>query len=218
LPNFLLLGHFVWQMKKDAELAAREQYEEEVANEKRNQQKKLLEQQEKSQNKQDEIDELRARRYAEARERKARDDERATAEHRRAQMKDLTLARRQQADGKKSIMAREAVMQQQEYEDSIRYSVKIQQREAKEAAEKHAKADTHRIKLQAQIDGRESSRTASMSTKYEEGQKLKDEFSAERAKLGAIRDKMVDDLLKKGVNPKYLSEMKGCDIEKIQMR
>merc|ERR1711998_291804 len=137
---------------------------------------------------------------------------------RRHQMKELTLARQQQADGKKSIMAREAVMQQQEYEDAIRYSVKVQQREAKEAAEKQRKAELHRIKLQAQIDQRASSRSVGQLEKYEEGQKLKDEFSAERAKLGAIRDKMVDDLLKKGVNPKYLSEMKSCDIEKIQMR
>ena len=54
--------------------------------------------------------------------------------------------------------------------------------------------------------------------KYEEGQKLKDEFAAERAKLGAIRDQMVGDLRKKGINPKYLSEMQMCDIEKMQMR
>jgi hypothetical protein len=29
---------------------------------------------------------------------------------------------------------------------------------------------------------------------------------------------MVEDLRKKGINPKYLSEMQMCDIEKIQMR
>jgi len=58
-------------------MAAREKYEEDIANEKREQQKRLLAQQEKSQNKQSEIDELRARRYAEERERKARNDEKA---------------------------------------------------------------------------------------------------------------------------------------------
>merc|ERR1711918_304460 len=44
--------------------------------------------------------------------------------------------------------------------------------------------------------------------KYDEGRKVKDEFAAERAKLEAIRDKMVHDMEKKGVNPRYLSEMK----------
>ncbi len=65
------------QAKKDAEIAAREKYEEDLAHQKRETQKKLLAQQEKSQNKQVEIDELRARRYAEERERKARNDEKA---------------------------------------------------------------------------------------------------------------------------------------------
>lgn len=208
----------MYQLKKDAELAAREKYEEELANEKREQQRKLLAQQEKSQNKQAEIDELRARRYAEERERKARNDEKNRAERRRQQMSDLSAARRQQAEGKRSIMAREALMQQQEYEDAIRYSVKVQEREAAEAEAKQRASDMHRTKLQAQIDGAAEARKLGSNDKFDEGQKLKDEFAAERAKLGAIRDKMVDDLLKKGVNPKYLSEMKMCDIQKLQMR
>jgi hypothetical protein len=208
----------LYQLKKDAELAAREKYEEDLANEKREQQRKLLAQQEKSQNKQAEVDELRARRYAEERERKARNDEKNKAERRRGQMRELTEARRQQAEGKKSIMAREALMQQQEYEDAIRYGIKVQQREAAESEAKQRAADMHRTKLQAQIDSAAESRKHNSTSKFEEGQKLKDEFASERAKLGAIRDKMVEDLLKKGVNPKYLSEMKMCDIQKIQMR
>jgi hypothetical protein len=67
----------ILQTKKDADLAAREKYEDDLANEKRETQAKLLAQQEKSQNKQSEIDELRARRYAEDRERKARNEEKA---------------------------------------------------------------------------------------------------------------------------------------------
>lgn len=48
--------------------------------------------------------------------------------------------------------------------------------------------------------------------------RLRDEFAAERAKLEAIRDHMVEDMEKKGVNPKYLAEMKMADIRKLQMR
>jgi len=208
----------MYQLQKDAEMAAREKYEEDIANEKKEQQAKLLAQQESSQNKQAEVDELRARRYAEARERKARNDEREGAARRRQQMMELTEARRAQADNKKAIMAREAVMQQQEYEDSIMFSLKTQKREAEEARMKQAAADEHRTKLQQQIDNRHFARSNGRSTKYEEGEALKQEFKAERAKLGAIRDKMVDDLRKKGVNPKYLSEMQMCDIQKLQMR
>lgn len=48
--------------------------------------------------------------------------------------------------------------------------------------------------------------------------RLKEEFASERAKLETIRDKMVDDMTKKGVNPKYLTEMVNTDIGKMQMR
>mmetsp|Transcript_27423 Transcript_27423/g.61301 ORF Transcript_27423/g.61301 Transcript_27423/m.61301 type:complete len:474 (+) Transcript_27423:86-1507(+) len=208
----------MYQLKKDAELAEREAYEEALANEKKEQQKKLLAAQEKSQNKQSEIDELRARRYAEAAERKARNEEKDKAERRRQQMVELAGARKAQADGKKAILAREAVMQQQEYEDAMRYSVKVQEREAAENTRKKSAAESHRIKLQTQIDDRADVRKRTQSKKWEEGQKLKDEFIGERAKLGAIRDKMVEDLKKKGVDPKYLAEMRRCDIQKIQMR
>jgi hypothetical protein len=133
-------------------------------------------------------------------------------------MIELTTERHYQAESKKSMMAREAMMQQQEYEDAIRFGVKVQQREAAEEEAKHNAMGTHRMKLQEQIDRRASEKKQHSLVKYDEGQKLKDEFAAERAKLGAIRDKMVEDLRKKGINPKYLSEMQMCDIEKIQMR
>ena len=44
------------------------------------------------------------------------------------------------------------------------------------------------------------------------------EFAKERAKLEAIRDAMIEDMLKRGYNPNYLNEIRNCDIQKIQMR
>merc|ERR1712196_725552 len=133
-------------------------------------------------------------------------------------MLELMESRKAQAVAKQSMMAREAVMQQQEYEDGLKYSMKIMKREAAEESSKKAKADEHRVKLQQQIDEREIARKKSQSKKFEEGRRIHEEFAAERAKLEAIRDCMVEDMLKKGINPKYLSEMKMCDIEKMQMR
>jgi hypothetical protein len=103
----------IYQAKRDAEMARREQEEEDIANEKREQQKKLLAQQEKVQSGQAEVDELRARRYAEERERKARNEERSKAFKKQSQMKELMASRKSQAEAKQSMMAREAVMQQQ---------------------------------------------------------------------------------------------------------
>lgn len=208
----------VYQAKRDAEMARREKEEEDIANEKREQQKKLLAQQEKVQSGQAEVDELRARRYAEERERKARNEERSKAQKKHSQMLELMASRKSQAEAKQSMMAREAVMQQQEYEDGVKYAMNVMKREKAESDVKHARSEDHRVKLQAQIDEREIARKKQQSHKFEEGRRLKEEFSTERAKLEAIRDCMVEDMLKKGINPKYLSEMKMCDIQKMQMR
>ena len=54
--------------------------------------------------------------------------------------------------------------------------------------------------------------------KEEEGRQIKKEMAVERIKLFAIRDKMVDDMKKKGIDEKYLSEMMNIDIAKLQMR
>jgi hypothetical protein len=49
----------------------------------------------------------------------------------------------------------------------------------------------------------------------DEGTKYRQERLSEIAKLATIRDKMVHDLELKGVNKKYLAEMKAVDIAKM---
>ena len=92
------------------------------------------------------------------------------------------------------------------------------ERESKESASKTEAAKIHREALQAQINSAEDYRKRHMNDKFEEGRRLKQEFASERAKLETIRDKMVNDMQLKGVNPKYLTEMKSADIQKMQMR
>jgi len=208
----------LYQAQKDEEMRKREAEETEKANIMKERQKKMLEMQEKSQNKQAEIDELRARRYAEEKERRERDRERRDISDKHSRMIELQFARESQAEQKKAMMAREAVMQQQEYEDAVTYSLQTMEREKFENDKKSAISESHRKNLQEQITSNELARKRGSTNKYDDGKKLRDEFAAERAKLEAIRDKMVHDMEKKGINPKYLTEMKMADIQKMQMR
>ena len=161
------------------------------------------------------------------------------------------------------MMAREALAQQREYEDGVKYSMTLMKREAAEGEARKAAAAAHREKLQAQFEADEQRRKQQQASKFEEGKRfgipplasvatqawthslplnlfsvfprapalpspfpaffdafhrLREEFAAERAKLEAIRDHMVAEMERKGVNPKYLSEMKMTDIKKMQMR
>merc|ERR1719359_2289686 len=115
----------------------------------------MLEMQEKSQNKQAEIDELRARRYAEEKERRERDRERRDISDKHSRMIELQFARESQAEQKKAMMAREAVMQQQEYEDAVTYSLQTMEREKFENDKKSAISESHRKNLQEQITSNE---------------------------------------------------------------
>merc|ERR1719502_661414 len=205
----------LYQAQKDEEMRKREEEENEKARLMKERQAKLLAMQEKTQNKQAEIDELRARRYAEERE---RERERKEVSDKHSRMIELQSARASQAEQKKAMMAREAVMQQQEYEDAVTYSLQTMEREKAESDAKHSKAEAHRDALKHQIATNEIAMKRASGNKFDEGKKLKDEFAAERAKLEAIRDKMVHDMEKKGINPRYLTEMKMADIQKMQMR
>lgn len=56
------------------------------------------------------------------------------------------------------------------------------------------------------------------ASKYESGARFKQEMAAEEGKLRGIRDRMITELEAKGVNPKYLGEMRAVDIGKIIRR
>merc|ERR1711871_1842914 len=116
------------------------------------------------------------------------------------------------------MKAREAEMQALEYEDAVTYAVKDMRRDQEAYDAQKKKTEMNRDLLKTQIEERGIAARKAKGRKAEEGKKFKYEFATERAKLEAIRDKVVHDMEKGGTNPKYLSEMKMADIHKIQMR
>ena len=57
-----------------------------------------------------------------------------------------------------------------------------------------------------------------VSDKYSLGASNKQDLLREEARLSVIRDKLIEDMEAKGVNPKYLGEMKNVDIRKLLNR
>ncbi|KAJ1450735.1 tumor suppressor, Mitostatin-domain-containing protein [Pelagophyceae sp. CCMP2097] len=208
----------LYQARSDEMMRKREEDEARVADAKKALQAKLLAQQERLANTQAAVDELRARRYAEERERRERQREEDEAKTKARRMGDLQQARVDQAAQKQRQAARDAILQEDEYASTLRLAHDVAERERSEAAARGSRAKEHRELLQGQISHAENSRTTTNRAKLEEGRKLKMEFAEERAKLEGIRDKMVSDMEKKGYNPRYLSEIRGCDIQKLQMR
>jgi hypothetical protein len=141
-----------YQRQRDAELARREEEELRKEHAKKEQQARLLASQEKSQNKQAELDELRARRAAEQRERKIREQEREMAIKKKEGLKDLTVARVKQAEDKKARMDREKELDEMELSQGRRHAMAVAEREEREARERQNRAQDHREQIQKQIE------------------------------------------------------------------
>merc|ERR1712072_1250593 len=196
----------------------RDQEEKEIQDEKNRLAKAMLDSQEKIMDNSAELDALRARRYAEAKERAAREAvlKKETWRKNLAESVHKTLGG--QIEDKKRRQAREATLQEREHNECLRYANKVQDREAIENERKRQINEEFKRTLNEQIAAARRVRTDKFQQAQDEGRAMRNEFAMERAKLEAIRDAMIEDMLKQGYNPNYLNEIRNCDIQKIQMR
>ncbi|GMI43222.1 hypothetical protein TrCOL_g2613 [Triparma columacea] len=207
-----------YQAKQDEKMRQREDEENERKRLVNERQKKMLDNQTKHQGKQAEIDELRARRAMEEGERRARQKELWKAHKQKQDAIMMNEARKQQQAEKEAAVARLAAEKQDEYESAVKYAYQMAEREERERQEKDRMNEDFRKDLRSQIQKLEDGRMMHRNDKEEEGRMIKKEMATERIKLFAIRDKMVNDMKKKGIDDRYLSEMMGIDIAKLQMR
>jgi len=147
-----------YQMQQDAKMRQRELDEMEVQNHKKEQQKKLLAEQERAQDNRGKMDEVRARRAMEEHERKARQKERDEAMKRRREDEELMKARALQAKQKREREVREKKQQEVEHLQMLNHVNKVAAREQSEKAKDNKGKDEHRRALMQQIDERESAR------------------------------------------------------------
>ena len=148
----------IYQQLKDAEMLKREQEEAAAELLKKERQAKLLAQQERAQNNQGKLDEIRARRAQEERERRARKKEKDEAMKRKADQAELTVARAAQAASHKQREEGELLLRDQEYADALEYTRLLGEREEREQIQKLDRTENHRVKLMKQIEDREIER------------------------------------------------------------
>jgi hypothetical protein len=237
----------LYQAEQDAKLLKREQEEAAIEKAKKERQAKLLAEQERVHDNMGKLDEIRARRAQEEKERRERQAEREAALKRKADVKQLVEARARQAADKKERLARSKLIEEQEYMDALRYTQSVNDREESERITRTNAINQYRRDLQAQIEQIQRERhkyvmhnfarlsiylnailtfmnhltsyiDSNRSGNNDEGTRARQQAIADIARLSAVRDKMVSDLEAKGVNPKYLTEMKNVDIAKILLR
>ena len=190
----------------------REQEEKEIQDEKNRLAKAMLDSQEKIMDNSAVLDALRARRYAEAKERAAREAvlKKETWRKNLAESVHKTLG--DQIEDKKRRQAREAALQEREHDECLRYANKVQDREA---IENERKRDQRRIQKNAQrADARRAATAPSSSRpRTRAGPCASSPWSAPSSGHTTPRS-----TCSRGYNPNYLNEIRNCDIQKIQMR
>ena len=207
----------IYQQKMDAKLAKREEEEAAIELAKKERQMKLLAQQEKAQNNAGKLDELRARRAAEEKERTTRQKEKTESARKKTEMAELLDARAKQAMDKKARLRMEEKYEEEEILNGQVFMRRMEQREQDEARAKDEKSRDFKEKLMLQIETVQKNREIAKG-RTGDGPNVREELIREEAKLNVIRNKMVTDLISQGVDPKYLSELKNVNIGKMLKR
>lgn len=148
----------LYQALKDAEIAKREEEEMMVERMKKERQAQLLAQQEKVQNNAGKLDELRARRAAEEKERQERAREKAEAIKRKADMKELLESRAKQAASKIEYQKQLQAQAEEEIYQQMEFIRRQDEREERERSLKAYKSNEHKVRLKEQIDARDEAR------------------------------------------------------------
>lgn len=206
-----------YQMEQDEKLHRREAEEAEADRMKRDIQKQLLDEQERTMDRRSEMDELRARRAAEDAERKYRQKKLLEAQKKKRDAELLDEARKQQQQEKIEREKMEAEMKQEEYLNATRHACVMAERErAEEVYTKKKNAELIQ-NLQKQIEENKAAKAVRNRQKFLEGTIIKQELAEERAKLEGLRDKMIADMKARGINERYYGEMLALDISKLMM-
>jgi hypothetical protein len=207
-----------YQMEQDEKLRQREAEEEEADRKKRELQKRLLDEQERTMDRRAEIDELRARRAVEDAERKYRQKQLKEAQKRKHDMDTLDQARRQQQKEREEKALLDQAAKQEEYQNALRHAQAMGEREQAESKRERKKNAELISNLQEQIEENRELKSLQQKEKFREGLSIKHKLEEDRVKLEAVRAKMVEDMKAKGVDERYYGEMMSLDINKYLMK
>eukprot|EP00210_Caulerpa_lentillifera_P002835 g2709.t1 len=190
---------------------AREQEEleerERVAKEKELETARLRAQQEKMADKQAELDELRARRYQEVKEKEWREKELETQRKKQEAIQELAKARESQKAAKIRQLGDMARIEQQEFYRVLEVNkAKAAEETAQEAMLREAKV-RYKEELKAQISLNDETRKQDKERRHEESQKMKQKLQIEKNKIATIKDAKIRGLRDGGIPENSCSEM-----------
>lgn len=152
-------------------------------------------------------DELKARRAQYEKDRKARAKELADAEAKARTLADLHAAREAQVKFNIEMRVQQAVADQRDFEQTLAAQKQLIASE-KEIEEKvHSRSMKHREDVLSQIAEREKSLRQERAEFFKEGISIDEEAQLRKARINAIKERMLSDVQADGVDPRYLQDV-----------
>eukprot|EP00668_Euglena_longa_P015221 GGOE01019276.1.p1 GENE.GGOE01019276.1~~GGOE01019276.1.p1 ORF type:complete len:477 (+),score=225.69 GGOE01019276.1:53-1483(+) len=184
-----------------------QQEQDRVRAEKEKETARLRAQQEKVQDKQAELDALRAKRAQEQYEREWRKKEREEALRAARINQELSEARETQKREKEALLAEQALIEYEQYQRVVAVQREEDQIGLQKREQEKLQRAKHQEELRRQMQYAEEERRRLREEKIEEGLRLKKQREEHEAKLEAIRRRKLQEMEEQGVPEKYRQEL-----------
>lgn len=183
-----------------------------IAKEKELEVARLRAQQERAADKQSELDELRARRYQEAKEREWRAKEQALAERSTIMQKELAVAREAQKASKMKQRAEMAVLEHDEFQRVLDVNRRKEQDEMQQRLAKMTIDNKFKEDLLSQIQANSEREKQQRQEYLEEGRRIREAAEREKQLLLQVKQRKLKELNDAGVPAKYKAELEKMRI------
>lgn len=193
--------------EKEAREAAAEAEVERIKQEKELECARLRAMQEKAQDRQAAIDELRAKRYQEARDRAWRKTQLAIAEKKDSMKTEIAQAREVQRREKAQRMTEQALQEREEYQRVLEYNRNQTEIDAEKAVVMKKASYEHREDILHQIRVGEEEKSVARTKFLEEGRKHQIQAEIDKRQLLKIKQQKLELLRQAGVPEKYRAEL-----------
>lgn len=194
--------------QKELREQAAEREAKRIAAEKEKEIARLRSLQEKAQDRQSTIDELRAKRYQEQKDRLAREKQLAETRKRQQNMADMAVAREEQKRMKMEKIAAQSLLEREEYYRVLDHQQRKIAEDEAILREQARKRNEHRQGLLYQIDEHEKAKAAARLKFLDDGNAVAQARVAEHKRLENTKREKIAMMQAAGVPDKYLAELK----------
>ena len=197
------------ERKEEEELAEKKR----IRDEKERETQRLREKQERVQDKQAELDALRAQRAFEEHERQRRLKEKNEIIQRQKMIADLIESNEKQKADKAQRMVEMVKQDQEEYEAIIKRQIADIENERRTEEERRKMRYEHNKELMKQIQIRAENSKLQKREILEEGRSIKQKLDAYKIRMEKIKQEKIEELKKLKVQPKYISDLEKYKIK-----